>query len=151
MNRKTAGYAACAMVAGLMALTGCATARSPKPNQEGAAAPALMNISQVPGLESMLYVSESASVTRPPQMSSAEDRTNAAMQKQTQGMAPGAVAGGPRDQVVIHIPASAEPEAAAAKPVLKIPALQPEAVMRPPVEEGSWKKPLPPLPSLAGK
>ena len=151
MNMKTAGYAACAMVAGLMALTGCATAPAPKPNQEGAAAPALMNISQVPGLESTLYVSESASVTRPPQMSSAEDQANAAMQKQTQGMAPGAVAGGPKDQVIIRIPAATEQESAAVKPAVTIPALQPEAEMRPPVEEGSWKKPLPPLPSLEGK
>ncbi len=148
MNRKTAGCAACAVVAGLLTLSGCATA--PGTTQEGAAAAPLMDIAQVPGLENTLYISESASVTRPPQMSSAEDRASAAMQKQTRGMAPGAVAGGPRDQVVIHIPESAEPEAGA-KPAVTIPALQPDAESRPIQDEGSWKKPLPPLESLEGK
>jgi len=145
MNMKTAGCAACAVVAGLMLLSGCASA----PAHEGAAAPAaMMNVSQVPGLESTLYISESASVTRPPQPApSAEDLARAAMQKQTQGMAPAAVAGGPKDQVILHIPEANAPETGV-KPILVIPALQPEAQSRPPQEEKSWKKPLPPLRSL---
>ena len=146
MNMKTAGCAACAVVAGLMLLSGCASA----PAHEGAAAPAaMMNVSQVPGLESTLYVSESASVTRPMESApSAEDLARAAMQKQTQGMAPGVVAGGPKDQVIIHIPEPVAPTAASAKPVLVIPALSPSAKTPSPGEEGTWKKPLPPLRSL---
>ena len=66
-------------------------------------------------------------------------------------MAPGAVAGGPKDQVIIRIPEPTAPEAAGAKPIVAIPALQPGAESRPPEEEGSWKKPLPPLQSLEGK
>ena len=103
MNRSTAGYAACAAVAAWVMLSGRAVAAEPAP--ESAPAPALTDISQVKGLESTLYVSESASVTRPMESApSAEDLARAAMQKQTQGMAPGVVAGGPKDQVIIHIP-----------------------------------------------
>jgi hypothetical protein len=127
-----------------MALSGCASA----PAQESAAAPAITDISQAPGLESALYVSESASVTRPLRPApSAEDRARAAMQKQTEGMAPGAVAGGPKDQVIIRISEANAPKAAP-KPKVVIPALQPDAQSRPPVEESSWKTPLPPLRNL---
>ena len=146
MNRKTAGYAACAAVAGWMALSGCASAPG-SAREKGAAAPAMTDISQVPGLESTLYVTESASVTRPPRMRSQESLADAAMRRQTEGMTPGA-AGGPRDQVVIRIPEAA-PEAA--KPPVAIPALQPGAESRPPMKEASWKKPLPPLQSLEGR
>ena len=150
MNTRTAGYAACAVVAGWMFLSGCASA--PAHEGEGAAAPAMMDISQVPGLESTLYVSESASVTRPQQPApSAEDLARAAMQKQTKGMAPGAVAGGPKDQVVIRIPEPNAPETAAAKPKLVISALPLKDESRPPEEERSWKKPLPPLQNLENK
>jgi len=149
MNKKTAGYSACAVVAGLMALSGCASAPARAPGKS-MAAPAMSDVSQVPGLESTLYVTESASVTRPRQMRSAESLANAAMRMQTEGMAPGAVAGGPRDQVIIRIP-EAGPEAAGAKPAVAIPALQPGAESLPPTEEASWKKPLPPLRSLEGK
>ena len=151
MNRKAAGCAACAVVAGWMALSGCASA----PVREGAgaaapeSAPAMTDISQVPGLESMLYVSESASVARPREMApSAEELAIAAMQQQTKGMAPGAVAGGPKDQVIIRVPEAAAPEAVGAMPVVVIPALAPGAEPRPLEEEGSWKTPLPPLRSL---
>jgi hypothetical protein len=132
-----------------MMLSGCSSAPAPAQAQASAPAPTLMDISQVTGLESTLYVSESASVTRPMEPApSAEDRASAAMRKQTEGMAPGAVAGGPKDQVIIHIPDPAAPDAAGARPILVIPALSPNAKSRPPVEEGSWKKPLPPLRSL---
>ena len=143
MNTRTAVCAACAVVAGWMLLPGCASA----PSSQTAAAPAMMDIAQVPGLGSMLYVSESASVTRPQQAApSSEDLARVAAQQQTAGMAPGAVTGGPKDQIVISIPESSEPEAA--RPVLVIPSLQPEAESRPPEEEKSWKKPLPPLRNL---
>ena len=150
MNRNTAGYAACAAVAAWVMLSGRAVAAEPAP--ESAPAPALTDISQVKGLESTLYVSESASVTRLMESApSAEDLARAAMQKQTQGMAPGVVAGGPKDQVIIHIPEPVAPTAASAKPVLVIPALSPSAKTPSPGEEGTWKKPLPPLRSLENK
>ncbi len=149
MNRNTAAYAACAAIAGWMMLSACASAQASA--QEGAPAPARMDISQLTGLESTLYVGESASVTRPMEMPTAEDRARTAMQKQTQGMPPGAVAGGPKDQVIIRIPGPAEPAAAGAKPVVVLAALSPSAKTLPPEEEGSWRKPLPPLRSLEGK
>ena len=123
MNRNTTGYAACAAIAGWMMLSGFAVAAEPAP--EGAPAPARMDISQVTGLESTQYVAESASVARPVEMPTAADRARAAMQKQTQGMAPGAVAGGPKDQVIIRIPGPVEPAAAGARPVLVVAALRP--------------------------
>jgi len=130
-------------------LFACAVA--PAQTQERAAAPAMMDVSQVPGLESTLYVSESASVTLPKPAPSAEDLALAAMQAQTKGMAPGAVAAGPKDQVVIRIPAPTEQHPGGAKPILMLPALSPKALSRPPEEERSWKTPLPPLRSLEGK
>jgi hypothetical protein len=150
MNRNTAACAAFAAVAGWMMLSGCAGA--PAPAQESAAALAMMDISQVPGLESTLYVSGSASATRPPEPAPrVEERATAAMQAQTEGMAPGAVAGGPKDQVTIRIPEPSDLEAGGAKPVLLIPALSSSALSGPPEEGPSWKKPLPPLQSLEGK
>jgi hypothetical protein len=147
MNRNAA---ACVVVAGWMMLSGCLVASAQA--QESAAAPAMMDISQVPGLESTLYVSESASVTLPlAPAPSAEDRAMAAMKAQTAGMAPGAVAGGPKNQVIIRIPRPTEPEAGGAEPIVRIPALSPDALSRPPEEERSWKTPLPPLRSLEGK
>jgi hypothetical protein len=143
MNMRTSGCAACAVVAGLL-LSGCAAAPADPPDP--------VDISQVPGLESTLYVSESASVARPAQPApSAEDLARAAMQEQTKGMAPGAVAGGSKDQVVIRIQEANAPETAGAKPMLVVPALQPGAESRPPEEEKSWKTPLPPLRSLEGE
>jgi hypothetical protein len=133
-----------------MMFFGCAIA--PAQAQERAAAPAMMDISQVPGLESTLYVSEPASVTLPLKPApSAEDLVLAAMQAQTKGMASGAVAGGPKEQVVIRVPGPTAPQAGGAKPILMIPALSPKALSRPPEEERSWKTPLPPLRSLEGK
>ena len=75
-------------------------------------------------------------------MPSAEDRARAAMQKQTQGMAPGAVAGGPKDQVIIRIPETAAPEAAGARPVAVIPALSPERRSAPARRRGVMEKAL---------
>jgi hypothetical protein len=153
MKTRTAVCAACAVVAGLMLLSGCAAA----PVQQSAAAPAMMmpDISQVPGIASTLYVSQTATVTGPSQPApSANDLMRAAAQKQTEGMTPGAVAGGPvvaRDQVVLHISEANAPETAGAKPVLVVPALQPGAETLPPGTEAPWKKPLPPLPSLENK
>jgi hypothetical protein len=150
MNTKMAGCVACVAVAGLILLLGCA--RAPAPEAQSAAAPAMMDISQVPGLESTLYVSESTSVTRPPQPApTAEELARAAKQKQTEGMAPGAVVGGPKTQINVNISESNEPDAGAGKPKLTIPALQPKAESRPPEEERSWKKPLPPLPNSESK
>jgi hypothetical protein len=152
MNMKTAGCVACAAVAGLM-LWGCASAPAQKGDSAVApAAPTMTDISQVPGLESTLYVSESASVTRPPQPApTADELARAAMQRQTTGMAPGAVTGGPKDQIVVDVSKSNAPAAGAVKREVVIPALQPEALLVPPEEERSWKKPLPPLPSLESK
>jgi hypothetical protein len=150
MNTKMAGCVACAAVAGLVLLLGCASA--PAPGSQSAAAPAMMDISQVPGLESTLYVSESTSVTRPPQPApTAEELARAAKQKQTAGMAPGAVAGGPKTQINVNISESNAPDPGPARPKLMIPALQPKAESRPPEEEKSWKKPLPPLPNSESK
>jgi hypothetical protein len=147
MNRKIAVCAACAVVAGIMALSGCAVAPAP---EKSAPAPAMMDISQVPGLGSAQYVSESPSFAGPPEARpSAEELARAAMEKQTAGMATG-VAGGPKEQVVIRIPEeSAAPETGGAKPMVTIPALQSGSV--PSLPEESWKKPLPPLRSLEGK
>jgi hypothetical protein len=135
----------------MMVLWGCAAAPAPE-KSAAAPAPAMMDISQVPGPQSLRYVSESAAVAAPsPAAPSAEDLARAAMRKQTEGMAPGAVAGGPKNQVVVSIPESVAPETGGAKPAVTIPALQPEAESLPPQEGESWKKPLPPLPSLEGK
>ena len=148
MNTRTAGCAACAVVAGMIVLSGCTVAPAP---EKSAAAPAMMDISQVPGPRSIRYVSESASVAPWQAAPSADDLARAAMQKQTAGMAPGAVAGGPKDQIVIRIPESIAPETGGAKPAVTIPALQPNAESLPPQEGDSWKKPLPPLQSLEGR
>jgi hypothetical protein len=127
-----------------MLLSGCAVAPAAPPD------PA--DISQVPGRESTLYVSESVSVTRPAQPApSAEELARAATQEQTKGMAAGAVAGGRKDQVIIRIDEANAPETAGAKPVLAVPALQPGAESGAPEEERSWKTPLPPLRSLEGE
>lgn len=148
MKMRTAGCAACAVVAGMVVLSVCAGATAP---EKGAAAPAMMDISQVPGLQATRYVSEFTSAARPEAGPSAEGLARAAMEKQTEGIAPGAVAGGPKEQVVIRIPESIAPETGGGKPAATIPALQPNAASLPPEEGGSWKKPLPRLPSLDGK
>jgi hypothetical protein len=113
----------------------------------------MMDISQVPPLGAPLYVNESASVARQqPQAPSADDLARAAMKQQTAGMSPGAVAGGPRSEVVLDLSGPPKtPEVVVSGPPLVIPALQPDALSRPPAEEKTWKKPLPPLTSLENK
>jgi hypothetical protein len=129
------------VVVGFALLSGCASAPL-------AAPPDLVDISQVPGLDTTLYVSEFSSGTIAPKPApSADELALAAMQKQTEGMAPGAVAGGLKEPIVIHLPEANAP-ASAVLPPLVVPALQPAPNSLPPQEEKSWKMPLPPLKSL---
>ena len=149
MNRNRIGCGACAVVAGWMMLFGCPAAMAQA--QESAPAQPMTDISQIPSLESELRVSESAAVTFSHRAASREDLAFAAMRAQTRGMMPGAVAGGPKEQVVIRPPAESGPQAGGGKPVLRVPALSPQALANPPEEERLWKPPLPPLQSLEGR
>jgi hypothetical protein len=110
-----------------------------------------VDISQVPGLVTAVCVSEFG-VMDPSAQKSPRADTSAknASQKPTDGKAL-AAASAPKDQVVVQISETDAPILTADhRPVLVIPALQPEPPSAP-REEKSWKPLLPPLKSLEGK
>jgi hypothetical protein len=151
MNQRIAGCLVVASVAGLALLPACAARPATKAAAPEAAGLRLMDLSQIPPLQSAPVVYESAFASGwssvPP---SAEDLAYHAMLLGTDGLSPGEVAGGPKEP----LPAGkAQPAAGApsGRPKLVLRSLQPDAAPVQTEGEEAWKKSLPPLPHLAGK
>jgi len=146
MNNRISGCIVGAFVAGLALLPVCSGQPAPR-----AAGPRPVDISQIPPLQTAPVGVESAFASgwsrTPP---SAADLAYHSMLLGTEGMAPGTVAGGPKERLAAGgmQPAPRLPQP---RPKLVLPSLQPGAVLVQTEGGEAWKKSLSPLPHLDAK